>query len=273
MLYSRAPLVFTLLLTACLVTLAAEPATAPARRSEASLATQPVSEFTLRHWFADLADGDAVIRERAYSQLLGLTRQDLPGLRQVVEQSRPVEPAQAGALREAVFHVYLSGETYEAEPRSGFLGLLMPTLDSVEVQRDTERAVGVDVDPRVTTGVPVDFRIPGFCGFRALREGDVLLAIVSPAQRQLTDWRALSPAVRTFAADDVITFEVLRQGVVMKVPLKLDAFPLVAGENVWLNEILPARDAAAEAYWTENFAPLLHDRMSSLRSPDAPRQS
>ncbi len=269
MLFGRAVLFIAVLLAISRVTLAAEPTTAPAARAGGTPTSNSVSGSKLRAWFADLAAGDSAVRDNAYSELLGLARQDLPALREVVEQSRPVAPSQAGALREVVTHVYLSGETYDAEPRAGFLGLLMPTLDSVEVQRG-EAGEGM-IQRRAPTGVPIDFRIPGFCGFRALREGDVLLAIVSPVARPLPDWRALSPAVRAFAAGKVITFEVLRQGAVLKVPVKLDAFPLVAGENAWLNEILPARDAAAEAYWNEQFAPLVEDRVSLTGSHGMPR--
>jgi hypothetical protein len=253
-------------------------------------AAKPASEKDVLRWFNDLAASDAAVRERAYDAMLGMTRPDLPALRRIVERARPVAPSQRGVLREIVTHVYLSGEPYPAEPKSGFLGLLMPTLDSVEVRRDDkgdDDDAGAPAPPppgiinindviggpllqiAASTGVPIEYRIPGFCAFKSLREGDVVLGIVRPVPRRLREWGELSPTIMRFRAGEMVTFQVLRQGKVLEVPIKLDARPLVPNENAWMTEILPAREAAADDYWAQNFAPLVEDHASaSVPAPD-----
>lgn len=218
--------------------------------------------------FNDLAGSDGAVRDRALSAMLDLTRGDLPGLRNVVERSRPIAPSQAGLLRDVVAHVYLTAETYDCEPRIGFLGLVLHALDRVEVPRPENPPALEDnglVRP-ANTGVPVDYRIPGFCAFRALRDGDVVLGVVHPVARRMRDWTELTRAIQTFAAGEVITLEVLRQGALVNVPVTLDAKPLLAaGERGWSEIVLPAREAAAEAYWVNHFAPLVEQTMSAAR--------
>jgi hypothetical protein len=288
--YARAPFVAALLIGGSLAALAAvpgAPAAPPAPDDVPAVnppvadapeppqptwqarkpATQPVAEAKLQTWFNDLAASDAAVRDAALGALLELTRAELPGLRQVVERSRPVAPSQAHALRDVVNHVFLSGETYPAEPRVGFLGLVIPTLDSVEVPRGAAAAEPPEpnaiVVARASTGVPIEYRIPGFCAFRALREGDVVLSITKPNARRLRDWNELTYSIRAYPAGESIALEVLRQGAVLSVPVTLDAKPLVPQEEVWHNVILPNREAAAQAYWNEHFAPLVEERVST----------
>lgn len=234
--------------------------------------TQPASEPAIQALFNDLAASDAAVRGRALSALLELTRADLPGLRNVVERLRPVAPSQAGALRDVVTHVYLTGETYDCEPTIGFLGLVLPALDSVEVPRP-EPQPGLEdngLPARASTGVPIDYRIPGFCAFGALRDGDVVLGVVHPVSRRMRDWMELTRGIQSFPAGEQITLEVLRQGTVLNILVTLDAKPLLPNENVWTNVMLPARETASAAYWSEHFAPLVDERMSEV-SLTAPR--
>ncbi|MDQ3439977.1 MAG: hypothetical protein M3478_06455 [Planctomycetota bacterium] len=293
----RAPFIAAILLGGSLVTLAQDPplnrrtypATAPATNPTSldepaasdeevqvhpkwqsrKPPSQPVAEPMLQAWFNELGASDAALRERATTALLDLTRDDLAALRRVVERSRPVSPSQAGALRDVVAHVYLSAEIYDCEPRVGFLGLILPTLDSVDVPRSGDEHVakmqeGAIVFGRTSTGVPVDYRIPGFCAYRALRDGDVVLGILHPIPRRLRDWNELTYSIKAIPAGEQLTLEVLRQGTVLNVPVTLDAKPLVANDQVWSAVVLPAREAAAEAYWVEHFASLMgEDRVSS----------
>lgn len=279
MLYRRANLLAVILIlgSSCLVAMADDerglliqlrPTTLPATQTVARPATQPASPSQLQVWFDDLAASDAVVRERAYSELLGLARQDLPALREVVERSRPVAPSQAAALRDVVTHVYLSGEPYRAE-KSGFLGVMQSAeLYSVEVPG--EDLIGADagnareqIGPR--TGVPIAVRLPGFCAFRALREGDVVLGIVEPLRRPMSDWNEFTLAVMSFPAGQTVTFELLRGGRLIRVPIRLDARPADARprEPRWVDQVIPERAARAEAYWAQQFQPLVEDRVSS----------
>jgi hypothetical protein len=299
----RAPILLIILLVAG--SSVAQPTTAPAPAPAApapadenlvpttlpsQASAKPASEKDVQQWFGDLAASDAAVRDRAYSAMLGMTRADLPVLRRIIEHARPIAPSQRAPLREVVTHVFLSGEPYPAEPKAGFLGLLIPTLESVDVRGD-DKADDDDDSPApqpppgiinindviggplmqvaASTGVPIEYRIPGFCAFRSLREGDVILGIVRPVPRRLREWGELSPTVIRFHAGDTVTFEVLRQGKLIEVPIKLDARPLVPNENAWMTEILPAREAAAEEYWMTNFAPLVEDHASaSVPIPD-----
>jgi hypothetical protein len=254
-----------------LVGQADRPTTRPSRP-----ATQPVSETALEALLKDLAAPDGAVRDRAFARMLHLTRVDLPALRRTAERSRPLAPSQAAALHDVVGHVFLSDEPYVGHPGAGFLGLLIPALDSVDVPRpdepdqaaDASRDV-IEIDRRVLplerahTGVPIEYRIPGFCAFRALREGDVVLRIVTPVPRRLRDWPELSMAVRGFPAGATIQLEVVRQGVTMNVPVTLDARPIVSPESDWQEEVLPTREAAADGYWNEHFAPLVDDRATA----------
>src|SRR5258708_2183625 len=96
------------------------PSTAPS--------TQPVISFAAdapaRGWVGDLASPEDAKREEARTNLMGLSREDLPRLRALVEENRPVAAAQAAALHEIVVQIYLSEEPYEQDfPLTGFLGL------------------------------------------------------------------------------------------------------------------------------------------------------
>lgn len=229
-------------------------------------ATQPVVEAKLERWFNELGASDAAVRDGALGELLQLTRAELPGLRRVVERAGPVAPSQAHALRDAVNHVFLSGEVYPAEPRVGFLGLGIPTLDSVEIARAGEPPHAPDAPgpARASTGVPVQYRIPGFCAFSALRDGDVVVAILKPIPRRLRDWIELTYSIRAFPAGQTLTLQVLRHGIIMNVPVTLDATRLVPNQDVWHDVILPKREAAADAYWKEHFAPLVDEPVKEV---------
>src|SRR5688500_9245070 len=157
----------------------AAPATQPTTQPKTQ---SPVAAQQLTAWFAELGDPDADVRAAAFSKLLGLSRDDLAGLRTVVEAARPVSPAQGAALHDVVIHVYLGGEPFDADRESGFLGVrsLQPDLDALHL--GGEPALGQD------GGVPVGERLPGFCGFRGLRGGDVILGIVAPRATRLARW-------------------------------------------------------------------------------------
>ena len=73
----RCHLLAALLLFSLVAPLRADPPTAPA--------SQPGSE--IRRWLADLANGDAAVREQARIQLMGMKRQDLIEFRAAVRQS------------------------------------------------------------------------------------------------------------------------------------------------------------------------------------------
>ncbi len=121
---------------------------------------------------------------------------------------------------------------------------------------------GAPLPVRATSGVPIENRLHGFCAFRWLREGDVVLAMTTPLVRRFQSWDDLSRTVRMHGAGVTVTFEVLRQGRVLEIPIRLDARPADA-DTTWQDKTHRQRAGAAEAYWMEHFSTLVENRVSS----------
>jgi hypothetical protein len=224
---------------------ATTPSTRPSARAEQIAA-----------WFADLADPDATIRERAEQSLLALGGEDLPLLRDAVARSRPIAPTQAAALHDMVIHVYLTALPYEASI-GGFLGLQAPRDYAVPLSLDLSHNPGL-----TGTGVPVGERIPGFAAYSVLRPGDVLISLRrGDGQRaRLHDWNRLLNAVGEARAGDSVVVQVLRQGQVLDLPLRLSARPdFPPLDQVSTEQFLRSRTDAAEQYWIRTFAPLVQE--------------
>ncbi len=221
------------------------------------LSAQTTRPDTSRHdriakWFAQLSEPDPAARDRARYELMGLTRDDLPVLRSIVEASRPLLPSQAVVLRDIVTQVHLSGEPYPANRDAGFLGVRMhATAVSVSSKED---------DARSEPAVVILERLPGFCGFRALQEGDVLLAINSDPPLRIRQPNDLSAAIQGFSAGETIELAILRQGRTLTVRLILDAYPQVVPPE--LDAFLFRRNQAARDYWNKTFAPLIEEKLS-----------
>jgi len=231
--------------------LADEPATQAVPATEPS--TQPtVPRATIRGWFSDLASPDAARREEAQVQLMGLSRDDLPTLKLVVQESRPLAPAQVAALHDIVLQVYLSGEQYETDPlHHGFLGLHW----SMEEARTADSG---------TLGVPVEERLLGFPSFRVLRQNDLILAVLihpdEPAQQlpntTTPTGNILVDVVGKTVPNQEIWLEVLRQGQVIRIPIRVMPRPRLLNDemiDVFINE----RVKKAEDFWKKQFDPLL----------------
>ena len=252
---------------------AGEPALAPSLDAEA-----------IRAALAELGHPDPAIRREAFERLMGMNRADLETFRAAVEQARPLLPAQAAVLREIVCQAYLSGEPYKALPKAGFLGVRLqvvalntpagnpaaPPPPPPFVLPPAEGGQAPPGAPRA--GIMIYERVPGFCGARFLMEGDVVLSVVGRRIRMTIDrseldlTREFSMVVREFGPGATVTFELLRQGRVMRVPVRLDAKPeaveqdLLAGGNA-LDQFKNARRQKADRYWNETFRPLLGEQV------------
>jgi hypothetical protein len=203
-------------------------------------------------WFSDLANKDAAVREQARVNLMGISRADLQTLRRLVEANRPLAPSQAMALREIVVQVHQSTEPYEPVPdRQGFLGV--PLRDVTMVLDGT--------DDEGQAGVLVTDRIPGFCAYRFLQNGDVIVGITEAADRPIRKGTDLTEIIKICRGGDTIHLEVLRAGQKVTVPIKLNARPTWAVQG--LNQIptyqdeIRERQRKADEYWDQTFAPLL----------------
>jgi hypothetical protein len=233
-----------------------------------SVTTRPDLELAadspIRKWFIALADADPQVRDQASEDLMGISGDDLPKLRQLVIESQPLVPDQTAALKDIVTQAYLASQKYDVtdgkqtDPSGGqgpfFLGLLWP-LDTGS-------------DPRL--GVPVDERIPGFPSYRFLHRGDMIMGIfINPSatlmqfpNTETHNIDALKSAISTSPAAQDIALQVLRNGQVLKLRLKMAPRPLYAdpANPGALRQFTADRAADADRYWNENFARLLgHD--------------
>jgi len=217
-------------------------------------ATAPAAQ--VEQWFGELADTDPAVRGRARTNLMGLSTADLPTLAAAVRAARPIGPEQAASLRDVVMQVYLAGLAYDPVPDAeGFLGV--SGGDPVARPWQDES----DLGPR---GVQIVSRKPGFCGYRFLQDGDVLLnaeGVGPPAFRTFTD---LSRVVSATEPGRSLRLRVLRAGHELTVELRPDLKPLVARQplRTAFDAMLQERQSAFDAYWQQTFAPLLGESLS-----------
>jgi hypothetical protein len=223
--------------------------------------TQPIPPKKLaavRVMLNHLASDDANQREKARTDLMGLTRSDLYTLREAMRVSRPLQPSQITVLPDIVSHIYLAGETYVDDPAGpvtdkGFLGIRL-----AQYLRPEDRALLA-----IDKGVAVVGRIPGFCAFRMLQDGDIILSIVEQQGVELNKPDDLIDAVKSVRAGQSITFEVIRHGRIIQVPITLDRRPpsLDGGQFV-IDQFISERARVTADLWEREFAPLLQDKVS-----------
>jgi C-terminal processing protease CtpA/Prc len=212
--------------------------------SSAAVAETPPVE----KWFVELDHAEADVRESARINLMGLDRQGLDVLRQIVEENRPLRPSQAAVLREIVAQAYLAGEPYESQP-AGFLGV---TLSDVLLTAGDARAPGLTQE----SGVVIINRVPGFVANRLLMDGDVVLGVDGQPVVRMQD---LQFRISNLASGSTVALRVLRAGAVVDVPVRLDARPLRLEQVDVLRQM---RDRQFNDYWQRTFAPLLQERLS-----------
>lgn len=198
--------------------------------------------------YADLGSPQPAKRNAARAELLGLTRDELPALRDVVRSDRPTSPEQAVQLRDIVRHVFLAGETYERS-EYGFLGLKPMNALSL----------GVDMpDGSVIAGVSFSQRNVGFCAYRWLQDGDVILSIAARGTVTQTDsFQVMSGVIRGLAPATPIEMRVFRNGAILPLRFAIDARPKAFDIGADIATFVSERLSRAEAYWKSDFAPLV----------------
>lgn len=182
---------------------------------------------------------------------MGIGRLGLEPLRQAVADSRPLAPSQTAVLQEIVSQVYLSGEDEEnPSGPGGFLGVRISS-DSIEI------AVQAAHHPEAPlVGVMVASRLPGFCGYRMLEDGDVILSLTSDKTYAFHSPNDLSEVVSQQHGGDAVTLDVLRRGKMIHIPVTLDHKPIWVGQLIEGDPLAPRQKRAAD-YWDRTFAPLL----------------
>ena len=238
-----------LVLAATLLALGAAPASQPA--------TAPSTGEAVRTWYLQLADPDPDVREQARINLMGIKRRDLDTLEKVVAENRPVQPSQAAVLYDIVMHVHMAGEPYQAaNAAGGFLGMRWELAEQ-----------DFWTDP---PGVIVSQRLPGFCSYRMLRTGDVIVGIAEMPEVQFASRNDFTSVIQRFAPATKLTFVVLRGGRLQQVPITLDARPAVAVQGrpqEHMNAFEAERQNKAEAYWSRAFAHLVENPSVSALQP------
>lgn len=213
-------------------------------------ATQPAKPQLITQSLRGLSAPDPAARARSRDALLGLSRDDLPLLRDAVQQQRQLDPSQASALKDIVIHVFLAGDEYRATAE-GFLGITMSRPD---------HNGGFEV--------VIDRRMPGFCAFRALQDGDAVLDIEERPLPQPVNQEVFKTMLRQFKAGQTVHLKVLRHGQLVRVPVKLDPRP-ADSDDLYLQDMLVRRAQESEAYWRKNFAPLLGESSQTQPVGDA----
>ena len=262
-----AELVWCAVLVACIGARATfgAPSTRPAA------ATVPANAARLERLVGDLASAQSDSREAARLTLMGIGRENLDALREAVKKAsgkNALSAAQVAALREIVIQVWLATEPYDANRHQGFLGV-----------KDLRELVAVENKPRADPpdppaageeqavpagGVIISDRIPGFCGFRYLQNGDVVQAVKLQSDVAIGDDHVihirsvgeLQAVVKAHDPGDTITLRILRRGKVTDVTLQLSAWPDAAVDMFAMDEFRRAREAEADRYFKQVFAPL-----------------
>ena len=199
---------------------------------------------------------------------MGLAAVDLPKLRQLVIDHEPLRPAQASVLHDIVIHCVLADDGYK----------VAGDVDTTAKGTEPPYFMGIlwsnqlDIDARL--GVTVDERLPGFPSFRYLRTGDMILGIYMDPALSLLQY----PNTETHTRDQLINaigsrpetqdvvLQVLRDGEQIRIALKMAPRPIKAdhlnreGLKVFTND----RADRADAYWQEQFVPLLESTSTAV---------
>jgi hypothetical protein len=218
------------------------------------------------------------VRDAAKVSLMGLERDDLPALRKLVAQRRPLLPSQAVVLKDIVAQIYLSGDTFDTavNGREGFLGIHQspvsvgarppgdePAPQIVQPGMQVQQFPDFGIDPSQVCGIMVMERMPGFAAARFLQNGDVILGIVERPKLQFHGANDFSFAIRALGAGQKVHFDVLRQGQVLRLEVILGPRPDDAEGGLGpvnpMQQLLERRAKEANDLWESQFAPLLEE--------------
>src|SRR5207249_218329 len=145
---------------------------------------------------------------------------------------------------------------------SGFLGVRLPPAP----WQDMEASDG-DV------GLVIWDRIPGFCGYRMLQTGDVVVAIgvADQPDQPIRTTQDLTSTIGRLPADTTVRLQINRGGEMIQIEVTLQARPewasgRVPNGQVPLNlidsEIQRDRVERAEEFWEQTFGPLVDPDLS-----------
>ena len=219
---------------------------------------------------------------------MGLRPAALGELREAIERTRPLSPAQAAVLHDVVIHVYVGATraTVQADrsivvdplrgdawyfAKSGFLGVLLEPVESASIidvapqpppapdQQQQQQPDDIQDFGQVRPpgGVLIKETWAGFAGFRFLRVGDVVVATGGDQPTRAPTVQELRAAVQATPAGQTLDLRVLRQGRIVDVPVNVSARPPWATDETITRQVQSRRLRPAELYWQTAFAPLM----------------
>jgi len=220
--------------------------------SHPAMKDSEIREMVIRQRIADLADPSAQIRDRAKIGLMSLPADQLPTLRKICLESVPLNAAQLASLKEVVTQLYLQGELEEDREKgtSGFVGVQLGFGPA-------DRNPG----SQYSAGIVVYRCIPGFVGYRMLRDGDIIRGIQEAPTLRMTSRDDFIDTVGALRSGDLIHLRIIRAGKEMLIPISLDPRP------AWTNIPRPIvanpdddptdreRMERADDYWETQFSP------------------
>ncbi len=227
----------------------------------------------LKQWVQELSDDDSTVREKACVKLMGMDRNDLKLLSEMLK-TMPLDAQQRAMIPGIVKQVYMATEPYERLAQ-GFLGLRF----------DLDQQM---FDP-MQVGVEVRHRLPGFCAFRFLEDGDVILRMAPSAVENIVQGTGgasvkerTHPAlvdvhgveefqsiVKSCAPNQALQMEILRRGRVLLLAVPLDSRPVLpANEGLSIDNFETEREQAAEDYYLHTFAPVIDHEPTSGKTSE-----
>jgi len=248
-------------LALCLVGIVAGIACLAKAQSPAPSTDPADAPAILKKALLQLSDRDPAVRDAAREQLMGMSPTDLPVLRTDVEQAGPLPPGSVQALREVVTHVYLAGENGDRDTAKGFMGISMvDDLQSAYSDDDQN-------DSGLPLGVVVQMRLPGFDAYRALRDGDIILAIAIDGTEAIRvhSTQKIIAIISTLAPGQRVRLEVIRNGRHIGTTLTLNPKPPELDGNqpgISPDDYRQAQEDKAHAFWLARFAPVVDPSIS-----------
>lgn len=212
----------------------------------------------VRGWIRLLADPEPATRADARRALLGLQRDELPLLREVVASMQPLKPAQAQPLEEVVTYVLTRAAINDLPQASeAFLGVSLPSAYDVYDRIDFEAEEPSEFcSDTQGYGVPIASCLNGFVAYRYLEDGDVIEAVrISGVLQPTPNVTVFRNAIRNARVGQKITLRVRRGARVLDVTFALDAKKVV--DPIELQDTIQSAQNSAWDYWHRQFAPLV----------------
>jgi hypothetical protein len=224
------------------------------------VATEPAAADDARSIAAryrDLAATDPVVRNNARVALMGLSEDRLPMLRDAVRDNLPMTPAQGIVLRDIVIHAFMASKAVDTpDGTEGFLGLMSPSFGEGML---AGQVIMPDPDRPGTTiaGAAFRERTPGFCAYRWLQDGDVIVACGANDLQPVTGFGELRGVIQTIRPGTTIRMRVLRAGRFIDLRFVLSAKPAAANSNntAQFKYAIDELMEKAQDYWKAEFAP------------------